>query len=421
MLSIYASINKRDGTIATWGSGEAVTSIPSGLSNVVDVAAGDDYSLALKSDGTVVAWGGNGEGQIPVPEGLNNVYKIAAGPSHSLAIRTRRPRVLAHPRDTTATVGQVAIFEVSATGGESLFYQWRREGVDISNATNAAFEIQEVTTNDAGRYSVVVFNSQGSTSSLEAELVVTESPAFAMHPLTQTIEPGRNVVLSASAYGSPPMVFQWYFNDAPVGAPIAGTNVAMLTITNAQPSQTGRYRVQVFNPFGSAMSDEALLSVVVFPPQIFQSPAPLSRVMGQSAVFSVAASGTPPFQHQWRFNGGTIPGATNATLILPAVGPGDAGRYSVAVMNSAGSATSDEAQLWVIEPPSLGLQLLAGYPLLSLRGMMNSNFLVEFSTASSGMNWLPLRAVSNLTVIPYQFLDGAGSTSPARFYRAIMQ
>ena len=43
------------------------------------IAEGRNHSLALKSDGTVVAWGSNGAGQINVPAGLSDVTAIAAG------------------------------------------------------------------------------------------------------------------------------------------------------------------------------------------------------------------------------------------------------------------------------------------------------------------------------------------------------
>ena len=52
------------------------------------IAAGDYHSLALKGDGTVVAWGcanGADEGQCSVPSGLSRVTAIAAGEYHSLA------------------------------------------------------------------------------------------------------------------------------------------------------------------------------------------------------------------------------------------------------------------------------------------------------------------------------------------------
>jgi len=46
------------GTVVAWGdNNDGETDVPAGLSGVVAIAAGDDYSLALKSDGTVVAWG----------------------------------------------------------------------------------------------------------------------------------------------------------------------------------------------------------------------------------------------------------------------------------------------------------------------------------------------------------------------------
>jgi alpha-tubulin suppressor-like RCC1 family protein len=55
------------------------------LTHVTAIAAGGDTSLALKQDGTVVAWGGL---KPTVPEGLSNVVAIAAGPDYCLAITT---------------------------------------------------------------------------------------------------------------------------------------------------------------------------------------------------------------------------------------------------------------------------------------------------------------------------------------------
>ena len=78
---------KSDGTVVGWGwSGLGQTTIPVGLSNVVQVAAGGYHNLALKSDGTVVGWGWSNLGQTTIPVGLSNVVQVAAGGYHSLAL-----------------------------------------------------------------------------------------------------------------------------------------------------------------------------------------------------------------------------------------------------------------------------------------------------------------------------------------------
>ncbi|MGE5294994.1 MAG: hypothetical protein ACM3VT_09205 [Solirubrobacterales bacterium] len=75
------------GELRAWGLDRdgQVSNVPTG-SDFVAVAAGDAHGLALKSDGTVVAWGQNDDGECNVPEGT---YKaIGAGADFSLAIRT---------------------------------------------------------------------------------------------------------------------------------------------------------------------------------------------------------------------------------------------------------------------------------------------------------------------------------------------
>ena len=73
--------------VVAWGGSDGgVTEVPSGLSNVVAVAAGDRLSLALKADGQVVAWGSTEKGQTTVPVGLSNVVAVAAGSYHGLAL-----------------------------------------------------------------------------------------------------------------------------------------------------------------------------------------------------------------------------------------------------------------------------------------------------------------------------------------------
>jgi len=61
---------------------------PDGLQNVIAVARDQYHSLALKRDGTVVAWGDDVAGQATVPEGLSDVVAISAGGYHNLALKS---------------------------------------------------------------------------------------------------------------------------------------------------------------------------------------------------------------------------------------------------------------------------------------------------------------------------------------------
>jgi len=73
--------------------------------------------------------------------------------------------------------------------------------------------------------------------------------------------------------------------------------------------------------------------------------------VGATVSFSVVAGGTPAPTYQWYFGGTAIGGATNATLTLGNVQASDAGNYSVAVSNSAGTVSSAPATLTVNSAP----------------------------------------------------------------------
>ena len=81
---------KSDGTVVAWGrNNDGQTSVPNALSEVTAIAAGHGHTVALKRDGTVVAWGFsgyNGFGPTIVPANLRGVIAISAGGSHTLAL-----------------------------------------------------------------------------------------------------------------------------------------------------------------------------------------------------------------------------------------------------------------------------------------------------------------------------------------------
>jgi concanavalin A-like lectin/glucanase superfamily protein/List-Bact-rpt repeat protein/immunoglobulin I-set domain protein/thrombospondin type 3 repeat protein len=82
-------------------------------------------------------------------------------------------------------------------------------------------------------------------------------------------------------------------------------------------------------------------------PQIIGNPVNQIVEPGQIATFSVLVANASGIAFQWMLNGAAIVGQTGDTLLLTNVGPTNEGQYSVQATNSAGSATSAPAALFL--------------------------------------------------------------------------
>ncbi len=83
-------------------------------------------------------------------------------------------------------------------------------------------------------------------------------------------------------------------------------------------------------------------------PSITTQPTDQSIAAGQTASYSVTATGAAPLSYQWRRNGTAIAGAASARYTTPAATLADSGAtFAVVVSNAAGSATSRSALLTV--------------------------------------------------------------------------
>jgi hypothetical protein len=115
---------KSDGTVVAWGATDmGQSTVPPGLSGVTAIAAGSAHSLALKSDGTVVGWGENAYGQATLPAGLSGVTAIAGGGEFSLALKEDGTVVAWGDNrygQTTVPTGLSAVIAIAAGGGHSL-------------------------------------------------------------------------------------------------------------------------------------------------------------------------------------------------------------------------------------------------------------------------------------------------------------
>lgn len=97
------------------------------------------------------------------------------------------------------------------------------------------------------------------------------------------------------------------------------------------------------------------------PPMVTQDPGNQTVTEGQTATFTVAATGTAPLSYQWRKNNMDINGANLPTYTTPPVTLADSGaQYSCFVSNDFGNDTSNPATLTVLPASTTGLMF---YPL----------------------------------------------------------
>jgi len=120
------------------------------------------------------------------------------------------------------------------------------------------------------------------------------------------------------------------------------------------PAGTTKVRIQevYYQPYGyaggSVYADQMVLeNLTPSDPNITGLPVSQTKLVGETATFTVVASGATPLSYQWKTNGvnvpngGNISGATTATLTIANVQKSQAGVYSVDVTDMAGTLTAN--------------------------------------------------------------------------------
>ena len=267
--------------------------------------------------------------------------------------KCKTPTIVTQPLDQTGIFGGTAALNVVVDGSTPLTYQWQKNGLPFTGATNATLLLTNLQSSDAAGYDVVAANTFGSVTSIVAQLSVT-NVVVVIQPAGVITNAGSTVSFAVSVIGTASLNYQWVengTNSLSDGGNIQGSLSPTLTISNVLGSNNGTYAVTISSTNGSTTSSNAVLLVI--DPIITSQPVGLITNAGNTVTFAVAALGSQPLKYFWfkgtapLSDGGNVTGSATATLQLGSVSITDGAGYSVVVSNVFGSVTSGVAVLTV--------------------------------------------------------------------------
>jgi len=115
-------------------------------------------------------------------------------------------------------------------------------------------------------------------------------------------------------------------------------------------------------------------------PLILRPPVGGTVFTGRDLILKTAVAGAAPLSYQWHHDGTNLPTATNGTLFIPNIQPGDAGDYQLIVSNALGVAASIPAPITVLESAPFFLQ----QPAQDNRAFLGMRFALAASASGSG-------------------------------------
>ena len=243
---------------------------PDGTLNTAFNAGGigpDDYvgAVAPSPDGQWILFGMD-EYSYHSAEGTQNFYYYSVAAPDAVITRVRNDVedlvLLRSPAYQAVAAGGDASFAVEAfakSGAES--YQWYKDGVAISGATDPELELTNVQAGDEGNYHVVVTDASGALSTEPVGLFLLGKPFFVSQPSSSSIGQGDTLELNPEVVGVEPMSLQWYRD----GSALPGETSATLLLEDAGFDAAGDYYLEASNSEGTTDSVVANVEVTVTP------------------------------------------------------------------------------------------------------------------------------------------------------------
>lgn len=347
--------------------------------------------------------------------------------------------VSVQPVDATQCSGNTATFNVTASGS-SPTYQWQvsTDGgtnyTAISGATTATLTLTNITTAMSGnKYKVIVSNTcPSAVTSNAATLTVNPGVSITTQPVAATVCAGSTATFTTVTAGSSPSL-QWQLSTdgGTTFTNIAGAVSNTLTLTGVTAAMNNnQYHLVITNACPSTATSSNVTLTVQTAPVITTQPAAAITCAGNTATFTVTATGTN-LTYQWQTAAtcaGTftnITGATSATLNIPNVTAAMAGTaYKVVVSGNCtpSSVTSNCVTITVnsttvITGQPANAAVCAGAPATFTAVATGSSITYQWQVSTDGGT--SFTDIAGATATSYTITSAAASQNGNR-YRAVI-
>ncbi|MDQ1266557.1 MAG: Choice-of-anchor protein [Bacteroidota bacterium] len=340
------------GTSWCQGTQHDITWTSSGITNIkIELSSDGGASYPTTLVASAPASAGSFTWNIPAGQSPGNIYKIRLSDASNSSKKSESGNfsvagaaaITSQPQPLVVCTGQQASFSVTVSG-TGLAYQWRKNGVNISNANQSTYTITNVTAASAGDYDCVISNPCGNPlTSSSASLTVDISPSITAQPVSKQVCPGETVILAVTAEGTD-INYKWRKD----GVEIPGANLAAYLITSAKAEDAGSYDVIVNGKCNIPRTSNAAMVTVNQPPNITSQPQASMVCENEKIILSVAATGSG-MHYQWMKDGANLPNSDMASFEINNAAKTDEGSYNVIITGTCQPPAASEAAMVTIK------------------------------------------------------------------------
>lgn len=336
----FTIVLRADGTVGAWGVNDrGQTAVPGTLTDVLSIAAGGFHGVALKSNGRVVVWGSRGDPSMQPPSSLRNAIAIASGHSFVLALKSTGS-VVEWGSEPVGIANQSSGRRIRAIAAGGGFGMALAEGDSVILGTFWLDGSQSPVMTRAPRIlphavQIAVSDSLGGAVNEDGSVTVWGVPEFETKVQQAGLRDVRSIALG---------------NGVLVAVNRDGTVATVNALGDPRydpPPDLKDVRSVSLGYLGGAAIGRPT------PPELKGEPQHRSLSRWESDSLSADVPGFA-LRYLWRRRGVALPAETNSTLRLSLANADMAGEYEVVVGNPAGIVTNRVAILEVLPDPKPG-------------------------------------------------------------------